>query len=78
MTFNALNICFSAETGAYIFLSPPLFLGIVKVVVKLFKSKKLTIKEAIRDMRLVNMHQLDIDGETINLWNPPCDLENTK
>lgn len=39
-------------------------------VVKAFKSKKLTEKEAIRDMRLVNMHQLTIDKE-IALWNPP-------
>jgi len=44
-------------------------------VVRLFKSKKLTIKDAIRDMRLVNMHQLDTDGKTINLWNPPCEAE---
>ena len=43
-----------------------------KEVCKLFKSKGLTVKEAIRDMRLVNMHQLDVDEKTINLWNPPC------
>ena len=39
-------------------------------VVKTFKSKKLTIKDAIRDMRLVNMHQLTPDRK-VNLWNPP-------
>ena len=47
-----------------------------KAVVKLFKAKKLPIHDAIRDMRLVNMHQLDVDEKTINLWSPPCDLEN--
>jgi len=44
-----------------------------KAVLKLFKAKKLTVKDAITDMRLVNMHQLDIDEKTINLWEPPCD-----
>ncbi len=41
-----------------------------KAVVKTFKSKKLTEVEAIRDMRLVNMHQLTVDKEIV-LWNPP-------
>ena len=43
-----------------------------KAVVKLFKSKKLTVKDAIRDMRLVNMHQLTIDKKIV-LWEPPCE-----
>jgi len=43
-----------------------------KAVVKLFRSKTLTVKDAIRDMRLVNMHQLTID-EKIVLWEPPCE-----
>ncbi len=42
-----------------------------KIVEKTFKSKKLTVKEAIRDMRLVNMNQLDINWK-LTLWNPPC------
>ena len=41
-----------------------------KVVVDLF-NKKLTTKDAIRDMRLVNMNQLSLDGK-ITLWEPPC------
>lgn len=44
-----------------------------RAVVALFKKKKLTVKDAIIDMRLVNMHQLNIDGKTINLWQPPCE-----
>lgn len=48
-----------------------------KAVVKLFRSKKLTVKDAIRDMRLVNMHQLSINGEIV-LWQPPCNLETIK
>ena len=45
-----------------------------KAVVKMFKSKKLTVKDAIRDMRLVNMHMLHPKkggGYEIVLWNPP-------
>ena len=47
-----------------------------KAVVKLFKAKNLTVKDAIRDMRLVNMHQLvEIDGKyKVELWNPPCSV----
>ncbi len=44
-------------------------------VVNAFLSKKLTEKEALRDMRLVNMHQLykNSEGELkINLWQPPA------
>ncbi len=39
-------------------------------VVKMFKSKKLTVKDALRDFRLVNMNQLTIDKEIV-LWTPP-------
>ncbi len=39
-------------------------------VVKTFISKNLTEKEALRDCRLVNMHQLTIDREIV-LWTPP-------
>ena len=45
-----------------------------KAVVALF-SKKLSVKEAIRDMRLVNMHQAMPDGNggyKVQLWSPPC------
>jgi len=45
-------------------------LDLWNAVVKTFKSKGLTEKEAIRDMRLVNMHQLTIDKKIV-LWNPP-------
>lgn len=48
-----------------------------EAVVKVFKSKKLTIKDAIRDMRLVNMHQLNVDSEVV-LWNPPCEVNDDK
>ncbi len=49
-------------------------------VVDMFKSgkKPLTIKEAIRDMRLVNMHQAIPDGKggyKVQLWVPPCDIK---
>lgn len=47
------------------------------VVVENFKKKKLTIKDAIRDMRLVNMHQLNVKNEVV-LWEPPCNPENIK
>jgi len=50
-----------------------------KAVVKLFKSKKLTVKDAIMTMRLVHMQQLIPDGEgdyIVNLWQPPCDTES--
>ncbi len=39
-------------------------------VVAAFISKNLTEKEALRDMRLVNMHQLTIDRKIV-LWTPP-------
>ncbi len=39
-------------------------------VVKTFESKKLTVKEALMTMRLVQMNQLMDDG-SIELWNPP-------
>ena len=45
-----------------------------EIVVKLFEQKKLTVKDAIRDMRLVNMHQVTKDKETkwvVNFWIPP-------
>ncbi len=48
-----------------------------KEVVKLFKTKKLTVKDAIRDMRLVNMLQLVVNkkgGYDVVLWNPPCQV----
>ncbi len=41
-----------------------------KAVVALFKNKKLTEKDAIMNMRLVNMNQLTTDLK-INLWQPP-------
>lgn len=41
-----------------------------EIVTKTFIKKKLTIKDAIRDMRLVNMNQLSIDS-TLTLWEPP-------
>lgn len=40
------------------------------VVVKLFKSKGLTEKDAIRAMRLVNMHQIDHNYQWVP-WIPP-------
>ena len=40
------------------------------VVVKLFEKKNLTVKDAIRDMRLVNMHQVTIDKDNNWLWTP--------
>ncbi len=46
-----------------------------KAVVGVFEKTGLTIVEALRDMRLVHMHQLGIDGKTINLWSPPCDAK---
>ena len=42
-----------------------------RAVAKLFKDKKLPITDAIRDMRLVHMHQLDANDKIV-LWNPPC------
>ena len=48
-----------------------------RAVVSLFISKKLTIKDAMQDMRLVNMHQLGLD-KNITLWEPPCSLDNIK
>ncbi len=47
------------------------FLAMWKLVTKTFISKKLTIKDAIRDMRLVNMNQLSADNKLL-LWEPPC------
>jgi len=44
-----------------------------KLVVKTFLLKKLTVKDAIRDMRLVQMNQLSIDRK-ITLWEPPCEF----
>jgi hypothetical protein len=48
-----------------------------KTIVKLFESKGLTVKDALRDMRLVSMHQLFYnpkkDKWEIRLWEPPCD-----
>ncbi len=41
-----------------------------KAIVSLFISKGLTEKEALRDMRLVNMEQVSIDC-SLNLWSPP-------
>ncbi len=40
------------------------------VVIGLFKKKKLTVKDAIRDMRLVNMHQVTKDKKSGWLWTP--------
>lgn len=45
-----------------------------EIVTKKFLEKKLTVKDAIRDMRLVNMNQLSIDGELV-LWTPPFDAD---
>lgn len=39
-------------------------------VVKLFIKKKLTVKDAIRDMRLVNMHQVTLSEDKKWLWTP--------
>jgi len=42
-----------------------------------FAKKGLTEKEALRDMRLVNMEQVSV-MKTITLWEPPCNLDNIK
>ncbi len=39
-------------------------------VVKLFKEKKLTVKDAVRDMRLVNMHQVVQSEDGSWAWEP--------
>ena len=39
-------------------------------VVRLFKKKGLTVKDAIRDMRLVNMHQVTCDENNKWTWEP--------
>ena len=44
-----------------------------KVVVKLFNNAGRTKQDAIIDMRLIHMHQLK--GDTIVLWEPPCDVK---
>jgi DNA polymerase-1 len=41
-----------------------------EAVVKAFESKGLTAKDAIRDMRLVNMHQVERDKDGKWIWNP--------
>jgi len=46
-----------------------------KAVCALFIEKKRTVKEAISDMRLVNMHQIDTNME-LTLWQPPCDYDS--
>jgi DNA polymerase-1 len=50
-----------------------------KKVVSMFEAKGLTIKDALRDMRLVSMHQLYYDAKKdkweVRLWEPPCDAK---
>jgi len=46
-----------------------------KRVVEAYKKAKLTEEDALLTMRLVNMHQLQLDG-SIKLWQPP--IQNIK